>query len=139
MSLLGRVDPVVSVSGQLVSLTEVREALLEHPFVEDADVVELPDAVAGRALSACVVLSVREGAGESLAGDLRTHVRERLGGLAQPRTIAFVEALPEGVPPDLRRHALRLLCAADRSPTLLISAESLRGAVATAVASDDRA
>jgi acetyl-CoA synthetase len=139
MSFLGRIDPVVSVSGQLVSLTEIREALLEHPFVEEADVVELPDAVAGRALSACVVLGVGEGAGEPLASDLRTHVRERLGGLAQPRTIAFVETLPEDVPPDLRRHALRLLCAADRSPTLLISAESLRGAVATAAASGDRA
>jgi acetyl-CoA synthetase len=33
VEVLGRLDEVVSVSGQLVSLSEVREALLEQPFV----------------------------------------------------------------------------------------------------------
>lgn len=40
IEFLGRTDEVVSVSGQLVSLTEVREVLRGHPFVSSADVVE---------------------------------------------------------------------------------------------------
>jgi acetyl-CoA synthetase len=134
---LGRIDLVVTISGQLVSLTEVREALLQHPFVEEAEVVERTDAVAGQTLAACVVLTDDASAGEPVASDLRAHVRERLGGLAQPSTIAFVEAFPVDLPPDLRRRALRLLWATGRASTFSISAESLRVAVASAAASVD--
>jgi acetyl-CoA synthetase len=136
-TFLGRIDPVVNVSGQLVSLTEVRETLLEHPFVEAAEIVERNDAVAGRALAACVVLADDASAGEALASDLIAHVHERLGGLAQPRTIAFVQEFPADLPDDLRRHGLRLLCAADRASTLSISTEALRAAVASVAASVD--
>src|SRR5699024_1316238 len=38
VSFLGRTDDVVSVSGQLVSLREVREVLAEHPYVSGAEV-----------------------------------------------------------------------------------------------------
>ena len=54
---LGRTDEVVSVSGQLVSLTEVREVLRGHPFVSSADVVERKDVELGRSLAAAVVLA----------------------------------------------------------------------------------
>ncbi|HEX2704681.1 MAG TPA: AMP-binding protein, partial [Candidatus Lustribacter sp.] len=57
VAFLGRTDQVVSVSGQLVSLREVAEVLLDHPFVQAADVVERREPSGGRFLLAAVVLS----------------------------------------------------------------------------------
>jgi acetyl-CoA synthetase len=126
--LLGRIDPVVSVAGQLVSLTEVREALLEHPFVQAAEVIDCPDRQSGHALVACVFLRESPPLGDELARALRAHVRERLGGLAQPRTVAFVEELAEDLPRDLLRSALHMLCTADSSESLSLSEAQIRAA-----------
>lgn len=128
---LGRIDPVVSISAQLVSLTEVREALLDHPFVADAEIVEQPHREAGQAIAACVVLSNGVAAGAELATALRDHVHERLGGLAEPRTVAFVEGFPADVPEPARRDALRMLCAGELSPTLELSTAQVRAASAS--------
>jgi acetyl-CoA synthetase len=130
LTLLGRIDPVVSVSGQLVSLTELREALLEHPFVEAAEVIDCPDRRSGHAIVACVFLSGSPPPGDDLARALRTHARERLGGLAQPRTVAFVEDRPHDLPRDQLRSALQMLCAADSSESLSLSAAQIRAAAA---------
>ena len=97
----------------------------------------MADAVTGQTLTACVVVADDANAGEALASDLREHVHERLGGLAQPRTVAFVAGFPADLPPVLRRRALRLLCAADRASTYDISVESLTTAAASAAASVD--
>jgi len=134
-TFLGRLDPVVTVSGQLVSLTEVREALLEHPFVRDAEIVEQTTLQAGQALAACMVLAPSVSGSAALAHALRAHVRERLGGLAQPRTIAFVDEFPPELARDLLRHALRVLCAAEPAGTCTISADQLRAAASKAAAS----
>jgi acetyl-CoA synthetase len=129
--LLGRIDPVVSVAGQLVSLTEVREALLEHPFVKTVEVIDCPDRQSGHALVACVCLREPPPPGDELARALRAHARDRLGGLAQPRTVAFVEEFPEDVPRDLLRAALHLLCATDSSESLSLSAARIRAAASS--------
>jgi acetyl-CoA synthetase len=128
---LGRIDPVVSISAQLVSLTEVREALLDHPFVADAEIVEREDRETGQALAACVVLTDGTATGDDLARALRAHVHERLGGLAEPRTVAFVEAFPDDVPARVLRDGLRMLCASDQSVTLAITAAQIRAASAS--------
>jgi acetyl-CoA synthetase len=132
---LGRIDPVVTVSGQLVSLTEVREALLEHPFVRDAEIVYQATLEAGKTLAACVVLAESVSGSGALAHALRGHVRERLGGLAQPRTIAFVEAFPPEMPRDVLRAGLRLLCAGVPAGTASITADELQAAASNAATS----
>lgn len=132
LTLLGRIDPVVSISAQLVSLTEVRDALLEHPFVAEAEIVERIDRQAGPSLAACVVLTDSLRGGDELARTLRGHVRERLGGLAQPRLIAFLDAFPDDVDGDGRRHALRVLCAAARGEAIHVTTDELRAAAGAA-------
>jgi acetyl-CoA synthetase len=128
LAVLGRVDSVVSVSGQLVSLTEISETLLEHPFVRAAEVVSCPDPRAGEALAACVAVADGTPASDQLAWALRAHVRERLGGLAHPRTIAFLEDFPEDLPRDDLRRSLRLLCATAASENISLTQEQLRAA-----------
>ncbi|MQA75008.1 MAG: AMP-binding protein [Solirubrobacterales bacterium] len=131
LHLLGRIDRVVSVSAQLVSLEEVRDALLDHPFVERAEVVVVPDRRTGNSLIACVVRADPATDEARLAADLRAHVVERLGGLARPRAVVFVGAFPAEVEPARLRAALQLLCAADSDRPRTLSARQLRGALAS--------
>ena len=131
LSLLGRIDPVVSISAQLVSLAEVRDALLEHPYVAHAEIVERIDRHAGPSVAACVVLADSLAAGDGLARVLREHVRERVGGLAQPRLVAFVDAFPADVDEETRRLALRMLCAAASGDEAHFSVTELRAAASS--------
>jgi acetyl-CoA synthetase len=127
-SVLGRMDDVVSISGQLVSLGEVRDVLREHPFVAEVEVVERALRKGGLGLAACVVVTPEVLAGEDLARDLRTGVKDALGGLAQPRAVLFVEAFPPDLPEAARRRALRLLAAAATCEATVVTVEQLRAA-----------
>jgi acetyl-CoA synthetase len=108
LEFLGRTDEVVSLSGQLVAISEVRQTLLDHPFVERADVFERRDTQGGRYLSAAVVLD-RATADQdltSVARDLNETVRDNLGGVARPRMLIFVDRFGDELRGDERRRAL---------------------------------
>ncbi|HET9770850.1 MAG TPA: AMP-binding protein [Acidimicrobiia bacterium] len=132
ITVLGRRDPVVSISGQQVSLTEVTQILEEHPLLAGVDVIAVPDERRGQALCACVVLDAeaKGEAGDDLARELRSYVHDTLGGLARPRTVAFVDAFPADLPPDRRRRALRLLGSANPADWFTVTAAQLAAAAA---------
>lgn len=138
IEILGRRDPVVNVSGQLVAASEVRDVIADHPFVAAVEVVARPDRVRGEAVAACVILldaavGDRSPARdlEAVAADLRRHVHDTLGGLAQPQTVAFLEAFPPAMDAGVLRGALEMLCAAASEPVVRISAMQLEAALAT--------
>jgi acetyl-CoA synthetase len=110
LQFLGRIDPVISVSGQLVSLTEVQEALSEHPYAGRVVVAERID----RRLNTGIVALVEPVDGGvdrmRLAAELSDHIKDTLGGLSRPRTIAFIDRIPSGLTEDEARWALRALC-----------------------------
>jgi acetyl-CoA synthetase len=110
IEFLGRSDRVFSVSGQLVSAAEVRGVLEEHPFVARAEALDRPDQRTGRAVVACVELVDDAPPSEDLATDLRLHVHEVLGGLAQPQAVVFVEALDLGLDGEVLLRALQAVC-----------------------------
>ena len=110
IEFLGRSDRVFSVSGQLVSAAEVRSVLEEHPFVQRAEAVDRADPRTGRAVVACVELSPDAEPTSDLATDLRLHVHEVLGGLAQPQAVAFVEGLSRERDGEALLRALQGLC-----------------------------
>ncbi|HEV8626522.1 MAG TPA: AMP-binding protein [Acidimicrobiia bacterium] len=128
LTVLGRRDPVVSISGQQVSLTEVAQILEEHPLLEAVDVIAVPDERRGQALCACMVLDPKAEPGEGLAREVRNYVHDALGGLARPHTVAFVEAFPPGLAPEVRRRALRLLCTANPAEWFTVTAAQLAAA-----------
>lgn len=111
LAFLGRMDEATSVSGHLVSLGEVRQALLDHPFVAAAEVVERADPRLGRSLAAAVALSPDVAADQPTATGLLDTVRELLGGLARPRALAFVDRFGDELTPDVLRRTLGLLTA----------------------------
>jgi len=112
LEFLGRTDEVVSLSGQLVSISEVRQTLLDHPFVQRADVIERRDTQGGRYLAAAVVLDPATAAAQDLsavARDLKETVRDNLGGVARPRMLIFVDRFGDELRGDERRRALTAL------------------------------
>lgn len=104
LTVLGRLDDVVKVSGFRVAPREVEAALLLHPSVEECAVVGLPDDVKGTALRAYVVAP---GAPRTLGEDLRAWVRERLAAHLVPRDIMLVQELPKTTSGKVRRSELR--------------------------------
>ncbi|MEJ3742736.1 AMP-binding protein [Actinomycetes bacterium KLBMP 9797] len=128
LEFLGRIDPVVSVSGQLVSLAEVRDVLLEHPFLRAAEVVSVADPRVGRRIVACVVPTPDALAGPALAGELVAIVREALGGLARPQTVLFADRFGTDLPDDVRRRALEVVAASVADATAHVTWSQVRAA-----------
>jgi o-succinylbenzoate---CoA ligase len=86
-----RSDLIVS-GGENVYPSEVEAVLRQHPAVEDACVIGLPDPEWGQRVAAMVALRK----GETLSkSDLVAFSRERLAGYKQPRKIVFVDELPQ--------------------------------------------
>jgi acetyl-CoA synthetase len=130
ITIVGHIDPVISVAAQLVSATEIAEVLEDHPFVRHAEVIDRLDRRSGHAVVACVVLQPGTAPTGAIASELRTHVHDTLGGLATPRAFAFCEALPLGVERRVLRDALRTLCARNTAPSFHLSAAQIQAAVA---------
>ena len=129
---LGRTDEVVSVSGQLVSLREVRDVLTDHPFVAEARVTVRKDVELGRSLVAAVVLapemagSARGTDLDAVAVELMDGVREALGGLARPRAILVVDRFGEELDREALSRAVAALATQHRhSPPRSITWEQL--------------
>ncbi|MCK0114168.1 AMP-binding protein [Ornithinimicrobium sp. F0845] len=118
VSFLGRTDDVVSVSGQLVSLREVREVLAEHPFVATAEVTWRKDPELGRAIVAAVELSGEVGHDpdlDAVAVELMDTVREVMGGLARPRALLVVDRFGDELGRTERARAIAALATPDRA------------------------
>lgn len=131
VEFLGRLDEVVSVSGQLVSLNEVRDVLLDQPFVSDAEVFERADPRLGRSVAAAVVL--QDGAPSDAASlrELQDWVREQLGGLSRPHALLVVDRFgPEMAGTSLRR-ALAVLSAAVEGDPVHVTWEQVLASAGT--------
>jgi fatty-acyl-CoA synthase len=85
-----KTDMVIS-GGVNIYPWEIEQRLHEHPSVQDAAVVGVPDPEWGESLVAFVVLEPGRQASE---GELQEHVRERLADYKRPRRVVFVDALP---------------------------------------------
>lgn len=112
LDFLGRRDSVVSISGHLVSLAEIEATLLDHPYVQFADVVDIRNTERGVALLAAVVLNIAVPTGvqvEAVAKDILDSVRDTLGGLARPRSILVLDRLGDELAGPDRRAALASL------------------------------
>ena len=129
---LGRIDPIITVSGQLVSVTEVEDALLEHPFVARALVSERPDPHTNRAVVALVEPTDGAIDRDELAAELRSYVSGSLGGLSRPRTIVFTNGLPHSLPDQAVRLALGAMCTARPAAGLLSTTAAGLAALVTA-------
>ena len=103
---VSRVDDVILTSGYRVGPMEVESVLLDHPDVEQAGVVGVPDQTRGEAIKAFVQPAAGAGSA-ALRDDLKALVREQLAAYEYPREIEFVDSLPTTTTGKIQRRELR--------------------------------
>ena len=91
--IVDRKKDLIIRGGYNVYPREIEEVLYEHPAIQEAAVVGVPDDELGEEVGAAVVLKQ----GESLdAADLKAYVKEQVAAYKYPRKVWFVDELPMG-------------------------------------------
>jgi long-chain acyl-CoA synthetase len=91
--IVDRKKDLIIRGGYNVYPREIEEVLYEHPAVQEAAVVGVPDEALGEEVGAAVTLKK----GEQLDADsLRDYVKEQVAAYKYPRKIWFVDELPKG-------------------------------------------
>jgi len=108
VTVIGRVDDVLNVSGHRLGTMEIESALVAHPSVAEAAVVGCPDEVKGE----CVVAFVLPQGGQQVdPAALRAHVSREIGALARPDVVIVADALPKTRSGKIMRRFLRQIAA----------------------------
>jgi long-chain acyl-CoA synthetase len=91
--IVDRKKELIIRGGYNVYPREVEEVLYEHPAIQEAAVIGVPDDKMGEEVGAAVVLKK----GEELSEDeLRSYVKEQVANYKYPRKIWFEDELPKG-------------------------------------------
>jgi acetyl-CoA synthetase len=108
--LLGRVEDTINASGHRISSTEVESALVSHPAVAEAAVVENGDlATTHHSIIAFVILRTDVAKEKNIADKLCAHVKNQIGRTATPEKIIIVPELPKTRSGKIQRRLLRKL------------------------------
>jgi long-chain acyl-CoA synthetase len=103
--IVDRKKDLIIRGGYNVYPREIEEVLYEHPAVQEAAVVSVPDEKLGEEVGAAVVLK----AGEQLEPDeLRSFVKERVASYKYPRRVWFVDELPKGPTGKILKRAIEV-------------------------------
>jgi long-chain acyl-CoA synthetase len=102
VTVLDRSKDMINRGGTKIFSAEVEELLRRHPAVEDAAVVGVPDALAGEAVAAYLVVT------EPLTdAQVRAWVREGMADYAAPKVVELLDALPRNAVGKTDKPALR--------------------------------
>jgi acetyl-CoA synthetase len=104
---LGRSDDIISSSGYRIGPTEVENALMCHPAVQECAVTSSPDPERGEVVKAYVILRPNELGSDRLARELQDFVKREIAPYKYPRQIEFVSELPRTSSGKISRRALR--------------------------------
>jgi long-chain acyl-CoA synthetase len=91
--IVDRKKDLIIRGGYNVYPREVEEILYEHPAVQEAAVVGIPDDSLGEEVAAAVVLKQGESAD---ASEIKAYVRDQVAAYKYPRKVWFVDELPKG-------------------------------------------
>lgn len=101
---LDRKKDVIKRAGENISASEVERVLVEHPAVEEAAVIGVPDPIRDEAVKAFVVLAEGETA---TADDIAVFCATRLAGFKVPTVYEFRQSLPKTSVGKIEKKALR--------------------------------
>jgi acetyl-CoA synthetase len=105
--IVGRTDDVIKVNGHRIGTAEIEGAVVAHPAVSESAVVGLPDERAGEAVLVFAVLKPGHLSDAALESGIVRLIEERVGKLARPRDIRFLDALPKNRSGKILRRLLR--------------------------------
>ena len=111
ITIMGRIDDVLNVSGHRLGTMEIESALVANTkLVAEAAVVGRPDDLTGEAVCAFVVLKGARPTGDEalkIAKELRDWVGKEIGPIAKPKDIRFGDNLPKTRSGKIMRRLLR--------------------------------
>jgi acyl-CoA synthetase (AMP-forming)/AMP-acid ligase II len=104
VTLIDRARDLIVSGGLNVYPSEVENALTQHPMIREAAVIGVPDDRWGESVKAFVVLQPNGRLSES---EVVEHTRSLIGSYKKPKSVEFVNALPEGSTGKVLKRALR--------------------------------
>jgi acetyl-CoA synthetase len=107
ISVIGRVDDVLNVSGHRMSTAEIESAIVSHGKVAEAAVIGALDEDTGNAVVAFVTLEGDRAGTDELVAEIREHVAVRIGKFARPQRIIWSDDLPKTRSGKIMRRLLR--------------------------------
>jgi acetyl-CoA synthetase len=105
--VLGRADEVIKVAGHRLGTYELESALVAYPAVAESAVIGVPDPIKGEVPIAFVTLKQGYQPSDELRKELRQHIRNTVGPIAEPAQIYFVTKLPKTRSGKIMRRLLR--------------------------------
>ncbi|MBZ0294462.1 MAG: o-succinylbenzoate--CoA ligase, partial [Anaerolineae bacterium] len=100
-----RSDLIIS-GGENVYPAEVENVLREHPAIRNVAVVGLEDMEWGQRVAAAIQINPGHNITEA---EIIAYSRKHLAGYKQPRTIRFVDMLPQTASGKIQRQAVKAL------------------------------
>lgn len=107
VSVIGRIDDVLNVSGHRMSTAEIESAIVSHELVAESAVIGQADEDTGQSVAAFVILQGDLEGTVELEADIREHVAVRIGKLARPKRIIWTDDLPKTRSGKIMRRLLR--------------------------------
>ncbi len=112
ITITGRVDDVINVSGHRMGTAEVEAAIKKHPHVAEVAVVGKPDQIKGESIFAYIVLKNADdsfGEEAELAKEINQVIAKEIGNIAKCDTIKVVPGLPKTRSGKVMRRILRAI------------------------------
>jgi acetyl-CoA synthetase len=106
IKILGRVDDVIKVAGNRIGGSEIEKVLLSHPLVKEAVVAKRSDELFENAVVTFVSLNKTEGT-PLLKEELRNFVADKIGNMAKPDELIFLNEIPKHEDGKTDRSILR--------------------------------
>lgn len=110
-TILGRIDDAINVSGHLFSTMELESVLIEQGEVVESAVVGYPHELKGEGIAAFIILASGQVPNEALKAAIIQQVAQRIGAIAKPDQVHFVETLPKTRSGKIMRRLLRDIAA----------------------------
>ena len=109
ITITGRTDDVINVSGHRMGTAEVEAAIKKHDNVAAVAVVGKPHEIKGEGIFAYVVLKSDNGIGDEieLVKEINTIIKQEIGAIALCDDMAFVPDLPKTRSGKIMRRILR--------------------------------
>ena len=111
ITITGRTDDVINVSGHRMGTAEIEAAIKKHPNVAEVAVVGRPHDIKGESIFAYVVLKNDQGVADELEESkaINEVIKKEIGNIALCDDIAFVPGLPKTRSGKIMRRILRAI------------------------------
>jgi propionate--CoA ligase len=113
--MLGRSDEVINVSGHRLGTREIEEVISAHSAAAEVSVIGVKDELRGETPMVVAVLKqhISPADEDRVAEEMKQLVRERIGAIATPNSIHFVNMLPKTRSGKIMRRVMRAVYQGD--------------------------